>query len=386
MDNKIGIFFLILLHQFIFAQNDSVSNIKNKFNPEFNINSGTILKNYPGVPSQNLVNYSSINLSFQTNGSDKWHQFYNFPKIGVESIFGIFQSKEFGYTIGVVPNMVFKNSKNVYFKIGMGAAYFNKPFDFITNNRNLYIGYKFTNMTLIGFGRGFKIGKLSMNLGLTFSHCSDGHTALPNVGMNSVLFNIGLMANEPKIKRNLPQLNLKNKFIYTVRTSLGLHQFGATTKAVGGPTYPSYHASFYVSKPYKNIHVVDAGVVVSYYTSFHDYIVNEEVYKKNINLKSSTGVIFIGHEFVFGKLGFSTQLGIYFYNPFFIQQKKLEGTWGNLTQKLEAFNTNRLGLMYYPFKKKNTLNQIKNQLMIGMFIKANLGQADMFEYTVGYRF
>ncbi len=387
MDKKTFILFLVLSAQFIFSQNDSLLKLKSKFIPEFNTGNGTIIQNYPGVPDQNFVNYTGVNFLFQTKGSDNWHQFYNYPEVGIQTTFGSFQSKEFGYTISYLPNMVFKNSKQFYFKIGLGGAFFNKPFNYITNNRNLYIGYKFCNMTLFAFGRSFKITKkLLINLDLSFAHCSNGHTSLPNVGMNSFLFNVGLQPYESKPKKHLPKLNPENKLVYTVRASLGLHQFGATTKAVGGPTYPSYHLSFFVSKPFKNIHTVEAGIVYSYYTSFHDYIVSQEVYKENIGLKSSTGVAFIGHEFIFGNFGLSTQLGIYFYNPFFIYQKKLEGSWNNPVQKLEAINTNRFGLIYYPFKKRNTLNLVKNQLMIGMYIKANLGQADLLEYLVGYRF
>jgi hypothetical protein len=387
MGKRIIIFFFLLLSRFLFSQNDSLEKLKSKFNPEFNTGNGSIIQNYPGVPNQNFVNYTGVNLLFQTRGSDNWHQFYNYPQAGIQAAFGTFQSKEFGYTIAALPNMIFRNQKRLYFKMALGGAFFNKPFNYITNNRNLYIGYNFCNMTLFAFGKSFRVGKkMLINLDISFAHCSNGHTSLPNVGMNSFLLNVGLQAYQPKNKKILPVYKLDNKLIYTVRTSLGLHQFGATTKAVGGPTYPSYHLSFYVSKPFRNIHVVDAGIVFSYYTSFHDYIVNQEVYKTNINLKSSTGVVFIGHEFVFGNFGLSTQLGIYFYNPFFIQQKKLEGSWKNPVQKLEAYNTNRLGLVYYPFKKRNTLNQIKNQLMLGMFIKANLGQADLLEYLVGYRF
>ncbi len=41
------------------------------------------------------------------------------------------------------------------------------------------------------------------------------------------------------------------------------------------------------------------------------------------------------------------------FNPFFVKQKKLEGTWNSFSEQLEAFNSNRLGLIYYPFKTQN---------------------------------
>src|SRR6185369_6304568 len=105
-------------------------------------------------------------------------------------------------------------------------------------------------------------------------------------------------------------------------------QFGATEKAVGGPQYPSYHLSAWVSKPYRNIHLFQAGFTWAYYTSFYDYITSQGVSFNNPHLGASTGLVFAGHEFVFGKFSLSAQAGFYFYNPFFIRQKKIEGRWG----------------------------------------------------------
>lgn len=387
-------FFIILssipvLFYSLAAQTDTAANSKTIFEPSFNIYSGLIVKNYPDVPKNFLANYVSVNFSFKTNGARPWHRFYKFPKLGAETVFGIFNSKELGYVVGLVPNMEFRNEKNFTFKIGFGAAYFNKPFDLVNNPKNFYIGYPFTNMTYFSFGHLAKLNsKLTLQYGLTTLHCSDGHTSLPNAGLNCFLVNVGLTATNVRKSSGAihKKDSIKSKPVFTLRAGLGLHEFGETTKAIGGPSYPSYHFAFSVSKPIKNIHVLDAGLVWSYYTSFHDYIVNQEVYKNNIDLRSSTGVIFAGHEFVFGKFGFSTQFGIYFYNPFFIQQKKIDGSWSSFGQKLEAINTNRVGILFYPFKKKNTLNKMNNTLMMGMYIKANLGQADLFEYVLGYRF
>ena len=388
------IFFTILTLVFFYrnsfnAQNSSQDSIKVHFNPEYNIYSGFIIKNYPNVPKELMANFISVNFSFQTSGRRNWQGFYKFPKIGIETVFGFFNNSQLGYAVGVVPNMEFRNKKKYFLKIGFGAAYFSNPFNLISNNKNFYIGYPFDNMTILSFGHISKLGKkCALLYGISSIHSSDGHTSLPNAGMNCVLFNIGLISGRDHKPNVLTPVKdtIKSKFILSVRASLGMHEFGETTKAIGGPSYPSYHSALYISRPYKKIHVVEAGIIWSYYTSFHDYIINQEMYKDKINLRSCTGVIFIGHEFVFGKFGFSTQAGFYFYNPFFIQQKKLDGSWKEVSQKMEAFNTNRVGFMYYPFKKKSTLNRLKNQFMLGMYIKANLGQADLLEFCVGYRF
>ena len=62
MVKRIIIFFFIFIIQFIFAQSDSLTKEKNKFNPEFNSNNGFILKNFPNVPDENFVSLHSINI------------------------------------------------------------------------------------------------------------------------------------------------------------------------------------------------------------------------------------------------------------------------------------------------------------------------------------
>lgn len=382
----IFIFFFFIVSP---AQNDSSAAQKNAFSPGIHAMGGVIAKNYPGVPDDFLAGFVSIDWSFQTKGSDAWHKYYRYPKIGIQTAFGYFNSPALGITVGAVPFMQLRNKKNMFIKLGFGLCYFNKPYDLIHNPGNLYIGRPLTNMTHFSAGRSSRInGRLLMNYGLTFIHSSDGHSALPNVGMNCFLLNLGFEYQNPVSRAmKMPEdQDQKLRWIYTFKSGIGFHEFGATTKAVGGPSYPSYHFSAYASRPFKKIHLVDVGITWAYYTSFHDYIVSQEVYKDKITLRSCTGIVYAGHEFVFGKFGFTTQLGFYIYNPFFIKQKKLEGSWKLTGDKLEAFNTNKIGLVYYPLKKRNTLNKLNHQLVIGAYIKANLAQADLFEYSLGYRF
>lgn len=328
---------------------------------------------------------------WQFNGKDKWHQFYRFPKAGFELFFSDFGNPtELGYNVGFVPTLQLTN-KNPKIKwrakYGFGISYFNKTYNPITNTKNYYIGTSLTYMVTLSFLREKKVTKnLVFTYGLSAIHCSNGHTALPNVGLNVFTAQAGIRFIKPQTPFDAEFIPQKNKLSYAFKMGIGMHQFGATEKAVGGPNYPSYHASFWVNKPFKNIHTVQAGVTFAYYTSFYDYINLQQIYTSNKKQKACTAIAFIGHEFIIGKFSLCAQLGIYFYNPFFIQQKKIEETWKKTSEKLEAFSTNRLGVLYYPFKKKNTLNKLNNQLHFGAFIKANLAQADVFEYSIGYVF
>lgn len=384
----------VLIFAFCFAASKYICQdtlIQNRFEPSINTYFGSVIKAYPNVPDSRYASLTSINLTWQTSGKDHWQQFYRFPKYGIELFYGTFDNKEsLGYNIGFVPNFEYrgrKPNKNWRLKFGIGAAYFNKPFDPITNPNNFYIGGNFANMSVASVFWTKKLtDRFRLTYGLAAIHCSNGHTTLPNAGMNILTAHLGIRLERESACYRTELVKPATKLTYAVKAGLGFHKYGETTKAVGGPSYPSYHLSLWVSKPIKQMHLVQVGITAAYYTSFYDYIRTQEVYNTDQRLKSSTGIVFAGHEFVFGKFSFSSQAGIYFYNPFFIKQKKISGTWDSFSQKLEAINTNRLGLIYYPLKKKNTLNNVKGQLMLGAFIKANLAQADLFEYSIGFVF
>jgi len=368
---------------------DSIS--RNRFSPAVNLQIGYLPKTYPIAPTSPYAAISSVELFWKFNGKDKWHQYYNHPRGGVELVYAYLGNpSELGNAIGVIPcmEMTTKNETSKWrFKMGFGISYFNKPFDPVSNPNNYYIGSSFVNMTHFSFRREKRLNtKLSFLYGLSIMHSSNGHTTLPNVGLNMFTLDAGLYFSKEEKKRTYLIDTDERKWSYTFKLGLGKHEFGETEKAVGGPNYPSYHLSAYVNRSFKRIHQLQLGVVLGYYNSYYDYITSQEVYASSQRLRSSTAIAFIGHEFIFGKFGLSTQAGIYVYNPFYVKLKKLQGIWGSTSEKLEAVITNRLGLNYYPFKKANTLNDIKNQFSMGVFIKTNLAQADLFEYAMSFTF
>ncbi len=382
----------LLLHAScaIRAQDTVIS--ANKFCPEFNFYTGYIIPAYPGVPKSLYMLGASGGFFWQTRGGDNWHSLYNFPKFGAEVLY-VYNgnSEELGYSISLVPQLELRSlneKKKWRVRLGFGAAYFNKPYHAYSNPANYYIGSHFTNMSIFSYYQTISLTQQTIfSLGVSVLHSSNGHTALPNAGMNIVsLHTLLSFRNSVPAKK---EVNRKDSLRYrglAIKAGLGFHEFGPTSKPVGGPTYPSWHLSTWYNKAYSMTGIWQAGFSWAYYSSFYDYITSQMVYEHRQKLKSCTGIVFAGHEWVMGKVGFIAQAGIYFYNPFYIKQKKLEGSWDNLPDKIEAVNTNRLGLVYYPLKKRNSLTNLRNQLQLGAFIKANLAQADLFEYSAAFVF
>ena len=189
--------------------------VKAKFEPSFNIQLGYLPKTYPISPKTNHSLSSSIGLMWKLNGKDKWHQLYRFPKVGVELFMSDFGNpKEMGYSLGVVPTIEIKTkkgSKNFYAKYGFGMAYFNKYYNATSNPNNYYIGSSLTAMVSLNFMWKKRLTKnTQLTYGLSAFHYSNGHTQLPNVGLNFVVANVGLQFDkfrEHKIEEILTKKN-----------------------------------------------------------------------------------------------------------------------------------------------------------------------------------
>ena len=96
-------------------------------------------------------------------------------------------------------------------------------------------------------------------------------------------------------------------------------------------------------------------------------------------LNASTFVLYFGHEFMAGHIGIDTRIGAYLFNPF-----RKRYTRQILDQKYDGrlFNSNKLGVNYYLFNTKRG----GGNLRLGLYIKANMGQADFVEWQVGWLF
>ncbi len=124
------------------------------------------------------------------------------------------------------------------------------------------------------------------------------------------------------------------------------------------------------------------GVEANYNTGAHDFIVSNEVFASQEKLKSSTSIFFLGHEFMWKHLSFVLQGGLFIYNPLYREIINSQRTISS-KEHLKSWFTSKFGFQYYLF---DTYKRYKNQVYIGSYVKANLGQADYWETSIGYTF
>jgi Lipid A 3-O-deacylase (PagL) len=374
----------------IFAS-DSLKFSKAQVHFQLTENIGKAVANQPTFPSVKASQLTEFSILRQCNGAESWHQYYNFPETGVTFLFGTLGNKKvLGNVFATFATINFekKNNKKLVFQkqIGFGFAYFNNPYDIISNRENIVIGSHVTAVASLVLGFKYHVSEfVSVSAGGTYFHFSNAHYQLPNLGLNSLNARIGVtyyphkkntqMLSSCTVERN-------KKFHFNLKIGLGINERGGTLGPSNGPKYPIYLASVFVNKRYSNIANLQVGVEANYNTGSHDYILANDVFKDKVKQKSSTSIFFLGHELLWKKLSFVIQGGVFLYNPLYrelLNQQKTITT----KQHLKALFTTKFGFQYY---LKDAYKKYKNQVYIGSYVKANLGQADYWETSIGYCF
>lgn len=372
---------------------DAQSFMKNSFFIEPKVRFGPILEIYPDLPERNLTFSGEVNLAWQTTGKKYWHQPYKFPQVGLIVAYSSFGNDDIlGHELSLVPNLTYQFTNFGKFtltgSVGIGFAYFNKPFHRINNPENKLIGSILTNKTLLALNLDYIINtNLHLTGGVSYLHYSNGHNQLPNIGINIPAIQVGLKYFTKGFPENFYKSDsipdFCKKWLFNIRLGLGSHEFGDPVKPDGGPKYPIYNLSFYLSKRLGAVTNFHAGIHLNYYTSFYDFIIFQEFYSEKQRQKSITAIGFAGVEFLIGHISFTGQMGLLLYNPFYRDLQQLNGTTDGFNNAAKRVLSFKFGVQYYAFETSRTT---RFNPWLGLFIKSNAGQADFLEISIGCAF
>lgn len=350
---------------------------------------GKLIKIHGEYPENKTSSLTELNFSWKANGTCAWHEACKFPSYGFSLVHAQFGNNEIlGQSIAAIPTMRFdKWHKKTRFSIqaGFGIAWFNKPYDNLTNPKNLVIGSSLTNMSMAKFEMSRRLSaSMRYSVGGSFTHCSNAHVAVPNIGANIIAFYAGLSW----CKRPMdPDYRLKPEHCYGLKRDWAFGMYGITgfqetpgaIKPVNGPTYPVYGMGVQAVYHSQIGRDFQAGINYAYYPMYREYIVSQELFGDNVNefSKAQTCVLFLGYEWRYTRLALFVQAGINLYNPFIREMNKV---W-DLPKHgfLYQWTSNKLGYRYYLRKDVKSF-----QPFIQLAVKANGGTADFLETGVGF--
>ncbi|RKM86607.1 deacylase [Flavobacteriaceae bacterium AU392] len=379
------------------------------FVPEILI--GKTLKANTDFPQTRLQKAFFISIGKHNNTNDKeWAKQLNYPKTGISlGVIDFGNTEKIGKALTIMPFMEFelfkKNNRNLNLHVGLGGSYIDTQNDEVTNpfNRAITtkINWSFRSFIYYDF---LKNRNIDWRFGLGYIHHSNGHTRLPNQGLNSLLASISTKINSNKEKKGFlleesKKSNTKQTY-FSIRTGVGQNVLSEIFNDKKEVYSLAISAGKIINKTFK----FGGGIYYRFYEHYYDYIRNGEAlvqeqfpfFEDNpYNYATNYGV-FGTAEILIDHFGFELDLGVNIFKPFYrIAYQLTEGfsfqnsnnetvvVLGELDSYFEIKRTisSRLGLKYYMLSNNKAP---KHNLFIGVHINANLGQADFTELSFGY--
>ena len=319
-----------------------------------------------GKPYGKIFAYSIKNTS-----DAAWLKYYNYPEFGFSALYQNTNSSILGEMYGLYTHYNFylnnRNAKNKFqFRVAFGLGYISNPFDENTNPFNYALATNFAGSGYfkLNYQRDFFKGSLGFQTGLTIIHFSNAAFKNPNLGLNTVAFNLGLNYNFNKnpfvfSKKERTPKN-KGKLRYNLLFRTGLNE----SKNAGSGQYHFYVGAFQIEKKinYKSTLVVGTEF---YKSDFLNRYLQQEKEKEtgipdNTNYKTNRIGVYAGHELYIHHFSMISQIGYNVYYP------------------------NKYVTRFYErFGFKTHLN---DHIFTSLTLKLNLFRAEALEFSLGYRF
>lgn len=355
---------------------------------------GRVVPNYSvNFPTSTLQSAIAISFARENTDTTGWGKYYQYPESGITFFAShLGNNKVYGNQFSLSPYIAFKlnqKEKPFHIKLSIGLSYFTTSFDSSDNLDNVAIGSALTwGFQAFLYKTIFKGSYTTYKIGGGYSHASNGHTQLPNFGLNSALLSLSAQfhsaKNETK-KEIIPRVNRKQKKHYFIqyRGGVGFHELGGTAEPIGGVKREVYTTSLAGGVIFNNHLKIRAGFAYRYYEQYYNYIMVHQHpdYINNPNQSASNLYFFVGSEFLMSHISLDIAGGLNLYKPFYKEfNAEYEKNTG-FRYQLKKWLNSRMGINVY--LANTNLAPIHN-IFAGAHINANFGQADFTEFNLGY--
>jgi len=348
----------------------------------------------------------------QDNNPQESAQRLKGPRTGIMLGYTRMGADSLGSSITVMPTIEFNVFRKEKLKVlvGMGASYFTEKFDPITNFNNQGITTDLT-MSFRSFMHYQIISRELMDwrLGVGYLHHSNGHTRLPNQGLNMFLVSLSAdVKGKPNSRSTAPTTVFeRSRYSYVaLRTGLGTNVL--STADGFNDLKGIYTVSGEYGRVLNNTFKLGVGFHYRFYQHYYDYITNNESLvqegrefeslKDNPGWSASNFGVHGAAEILLNHFGIEIQIAANFHKPAYPIDWRINQGWKNIprvipaesnivlgeldsTYRLKKLISSRMGLKYYLFGNQQPT---AHNLFAGIHINSNLGQADFSELSLGY--
>jgi hypothetical protein len=401
-------FFIIFLGHYAYGQTGMSKSQEPKF----------IAADYylgrPISPSENFPKLERkgsyfVRFGKKQQGEDEWEYRLKYPETGITIGVTDFGNTTYaGYAYTLMPYISFNlfGQERLEGFVSMGAGWINQKYHPTRNPYN-EATTTYLNWACRVFA-SFKIidsPGIDWSLRAGYSHYSNGHSRLPNLGYNTVFAGTSIEVSTNKTKqerwRKTAAFKKHTHFFLEIRNGLGHHVLSRNFNK----KLPVYSIAISGGKTFNNTLKIGVGFYGRHYEHYYNYINNNEhliendyaQFQNNPQRYSKAFGAFGSAEILMNHISIIANLGVNIYKPFFEVERKvgayyeyytLEGDkrivsdYGNLDgdYTLKRYISSRLGLRFYllPTKKQTVWNAYTSAT-----INANAGQADFNEFSIG---
>lgn len=338
-------------------------------NPVVNYKSTFVLPHSGAVKAimDGIVHVYEAGVEFPMLGGESFKQNYPWHTLGLVFNYSSLSNQEIlGSSYSFLPYIrinVLRNRKSKWTgRMGSGIAYIEKPFDPETNFKNFVIGSYINNITDLQIAYSCQYKKSILDLGIGIQHFSNGSLKRPNLGINLPYFNIGYRFGANQHNHTLQRDTTIRKNTFYIASSYGFKNIDPGIKE--GFSVVQFAGGYTLNfKRHRSLHLQI------------DFIRDWSIpYLKNYNYKLSAFDSWIIGSFViyekrFGNIGLLAGSGYYLHSVY----HTFDQDWSFANKGGRFYN--RVGAKYY-------FGKIYTQFAI----KAHMGEADNFEFGLGYNF
>jgi len=335
-----------------------------------------------------------------------WYSRLGIPRSGILlgiTDFGNIEDIGLAYTLApfIETGIFRKKTDRLFLNIAFGASYMDTTFDAQSNpfNRGITTSINWSFKSFFYYNLLEK-NNIDWRIGLGYTHHSNGHTKLPNQGLNSFSISASALIRNTKRESNTnSQEEIKRKknkqYYFSLRSGIGqnvLSEAFNDKKEV-------YSFAMSGGKVINKIFKLGLGIYGRYYEHYNDYIEEEgefvaeqyPFFAEAPTLYASNFGVYVSSEIFMGHVGAEFDIGFNIFKPFYkVDWQLSQGYTYNgryypkeLDWYYEVKRTvsSRLSVKYYI---KNTYKPWNHNLFMSASMNANLGQADFSELSIGY--
>jgi hypothetical protein len=336
---------------------------------------GKIFKHTPKFAPAIETASNAFELSFskQLHGRQAWEEVHHYPYLGIAAEYNdIGNDSVLGKAYWLLPfieiPMVSGKKVSAYFRVGRGIAWLTKRYDAVENPTNNVIASHGNDITQFMMEVLWKPKEqLAFSFGASFTHYSTGAVRIPNLGINTPAWRVGIryvpkpFSREEFLHQQLP--SIPKKIFFTTQLGLGFQE----AAPAHGPMYQVYLFELSVGRMIRRWDLISVGGEVNYKEAANAFIKQEEIYPDHFFTHSLAISYFVKNDFLFGNLGIAAYVGSFFYHP----------------SPMQISFYQKIG-QYYSFHIGG--EKSLKRLTAGVYITAGNFTADFVSVDLGFRF